>query len=135
MSENHKTTFREQLPVFLVQLALCAAMVGVYALLGRLTTAVVLGALAGAAASLLNYAWMIVSLLRAEQSDSPQKGQLKAQGNYILRMLVLIGALVIAIKYGKLDPIATLLPLILMRGALFIGGLMIKKEPKGELPE
>ncbi len=127
MNENDKITLRAQLPVYLAQLLLCAAMVGVFALLDRMTQHVIFGAILGAAASLLNYTVMILSLLRAEKSESPEKAQLKARGNYILRMVVLIAVLVIALKFGPFDPLATLLPLILMRIALFLGGLTIRK--------
>ena len=52
--ENRKITIREQLPVFLSQLLLCVAMVGIYAALNRLTWAVLVGAGIGTAVSLLN---------------------------------------------------------------------------------
>ncbi len=126
--ENRNTTIREQLPVFLAQVLLCLAMVGVYALLGRLNRAVILGAAVGTVVSLLNHLALILSLLGAENSESAQKGQLKAQGNFLLRMLLMIAALVLALKLGRTDPIATLLPLILMRIALFLGGLMINRK-------
>ena len=127
MTEIDKITFRSQLPVYLAQLALCVVMVGVYAVLGKLSQRVVFGAVLGAAAYLLNYSVMIFSLLKAAKSDSPERAQLKARGNYILRMLLLMVGLVVALKFGPFDPLATLLPLILMRIALFLGGLLIKK--------
>ncbi len=127
MNEIDKITFKSQFPVFASQLLLCTAMVGVYAVIGRLSKEVLFGAGLGAAASLINYAVMIISLLKAEKSETPEKAQLKVRGNYILRMLVLIAALAVAIKFGPFDPLATLLPLILMRIALFIGGLLIRK--------
>lgn len=135
MKKKHKAIFRAQLPVFLCQVILCAAMLLVFFLIGRMNAAVVLGALAGAAISLLNYTAMIFSLLKAEQCDSPQRGQLKAQGNYILRMILMVAALLLAVKLGKTDPIATLLPIVLMRIALFIGGFIIKKDRKEDIAE
>lgn len=127
MNEIDHLTVRAQFPVFASQLLLCGAMVGVYAIIDRLAPDVIWGAILGASASLLNYLVMILSLLRAAKSESPEKAQLKARGNYILRMLILTGGLVVALKFGPFDPLATLLPLILMRLALFIGGLMIQK--------
>lgn len=124
--ENSKATIGKQLPVFLAELLLCGAMVGVYALLRRLTAGVLLGAGIGTAVAMLNHLALILSLLRAEQSDSPEKGQLKAQGSMLLRFLVMVGILVLALKVLDTDPIATLLPLILMRIALFAGGLFLK---------
>ena len=127
MNEIDRLTLRAQAPVFISQILLCGAMVGVYAIIGKMTMNVVFGAILGAAASLLNYLVMIVSLLRAAKSESPEKAQLKARGNYMLRMLVLIVGLVLALKFGPFDPLATLLPLILMRIALFVGSLLIRK--------
>ena len=127
MNEIDRLTVRAQVPVFISQILLCGAMVGVYAIVGKITQRVIFGAILGAGASLLNYLVMIFSLLRAAKSETPEKAQLKARGNYMLRMLVLIVGLVLALKFGPFDPLATLLPLILMRIALFIGGLMIRK--------
>lgn len=126
MEQNTKSVFRQQLPVYVVQLALCAIMVCVYLLIRRYTTAVLLGAIAGALISLLNYTAMIFSLLRAEQSEDPQRGQLKVQGNYVLRTILMMGALLLAVKVFHTEPIATVLPIVLMRIALFIGSLLIK---------
>ncbi len=131
--ENSKIALREQLPVFFSEILLCAAMVGIYAILRRLTGAVLLGAAIGTVVAVGNHMALILSLLRAEKSDTPERGQLKAQGNMILRFLLMVGVLVLALKFLETDPIATLLPLILMRIALFTGGLFLKnpKEKEG----
>ena len=52
------------------------------------------------------------------------------QGNYILRMLGLALILVLVLKFTEADPIATVLPMALMRIALFLSGLLIRR--KGE---
>ncbi|MBQ7871714.1 MAG: ATP synthase subunit I [Oscillospiraceae bacterium] len=122
--------FREQLPVIFAELAAGALMLGVYGLLGRLTMAVCLGAALGTAAALLNFAAMIFSLLKAEGAENPAKGQLMVRGMFMLRMLVLILAMVAALKSGYFDPIATLLPLILMRLAIFAAELIFRKKKK-----
>ena len=126
MDERYRSAFRGQVPVFLSQLVLCALMVAVYACIGRLNTLVLLGALCGLLASLLNYSAMIFAVLKAENSDSPEKAQLKVRGSYLLRTVILFAALVVVIRFGGLDPLATLLPLALMRIALFIGSFFVK---------
>ena len=50
----------------------------------------------------------------------------------LLRFLLMVGILVLALKFLHTDPIATLLALILMRIALFIGGLFMKNPQKKE---
>lgn len=119
---------REFLPVLLTELVLSGLMLLVYALIGRWSTKVLLGALLGTAAELINFAVMTFSLLRAEQAETPQKGQLTAKANYILRMFVLLAVLIAALVSGWFDPVATLLPLCFMRLALFAGGLMQKRK-------
>lgn len=110
---------REFLPVLITELVLSGLMLLVYALIGRWSTKVLLGALLGTAAELINFAVMTLSLLRAEQAETPQKGQLTARANYLLRMVVLIAVLIGALISGWFDPVATLLPLCFMRLALF----------------
>lgn len=127
MNESTKTTFRIQLPVFLFQVALCGLMVGVYAIIGKLDKTVVFGALLGLAVTTANYAMMIFSLLRVEKSEDPKKGQLKAQGFLVLRFLVLLAVLIVALIFGPFNVLATLLPLILMRLSIYLGGLVIRK--------
>ena len=132
--EKRNVAIREQLPVFLTQIVLCAAMVGVYAFLHRLNQAVLIGAAIGTGVSLLNHLGLILALLKAEETDTVQRGQLKAQGSMMLRFLLMIGVLVLALKFLETDPLATLIPLILMRIALFIGGNMIKNHPVDYTP-
>lgn len=132
MNESNKITFRTQLPVFLFQILLCGLMVGVYAIIGKFDNTVAFGALLGLAASTANYGLMIVSLLKAEKSEDPKKGQLKAQGFFVARMLALLAILIVALKFGPFNPLATLLPLILMRLAIYFGSLVIKRGGKNE---
>ena len=126
--EARKTALRQQLPVFLAQLLLCGIMVGIYGIIGKFSPAVLYGAMAGMLVSMLNHVGLIFSVLDAENCDSPEKGQLKVRGGYLLRMLLMVGLLILALKFAQTDPIATLLPLILMRLALYIGGMIMKKE-------
>ena len=132
--ENRNATIREQIPVFAAQFLLCCAMVGVFALIGKFSKAVLIGACIGTAVSLLNHLGLILALLRAENDENPQKGQLKAQGAMMLRFLIMIGVLVLALKFLKTDPFATLIPLVLMRIALFLGGLLIKNRAVDFVP-
>lgn len=122
---------RQLLPVAAAELVLTGLMLGVYAALGYWSDKVLLGALLGTAAELVNFTVMTPSLLRAESADTPAKGQLAARGNYILRMVVLLVVLVLALKSGCFDPLATLLPLCFMRIAIFVSQLISKKEVHG----
>ena len=119
---------REFLPVLVTEVVLSGLMLLVYALIGRWSVKVLLGGLLGTAAELLNFTVMTFSLLRAEQAETPQKGQLAAKGNYLLRMAVLLAVLIGALITGYFDPLATLLPLCFMRIALFAANLKRTKK-------
>lgn len=123
-----KSTLRDLLPILLTELLLCGVMVGVYALAGHMSKKVLLGALLGACAALVNFGVMVLLLLRAERAESPAKGQLYVRGTYTLRMVVLLVVLIIALKSGHFDPLATVLPLLFMRLSLFVPQLRQKKK-------
>lgn len=123
-----KSTLRDLLPILLTELVLCGVMLGIYALVGYLSKKVLLGAALGAAAALINFGVMVLLLFRAERAESPAKGQLYVRGTYTVRMVVLLAALVIALKSGYFDPLATVLPLLFIRLALFVPQLRQKKK-------
>ena len=126
-----KALLRGQIPLVLTELLASGIMLGVYALLKKLDLTVCLGALLGTAAALLNHGVMILSLLKAEKAESPAKGQLQVRGMYTLRMIVLLVVLIFALKSGRFNVLATLLPLCFMRVAIFISELFVKKKQKG----
>ena len=115
-------------PIFPAEILLSGVMLGVYAVIGRWSMKILWSAALGTGLVLLNFAVMIFSLILAERTSSPARGQLAARGNFVLRMIVLIVVLVLALKSGNFDPLATLLPLCFMRIALFSGTLIKKKK-------
>lgn len=133
MTEKHSTVRCLLLPLLLTELLLSGLMLAVYGLLDRLTGRVWLGAALGTAAVLLNFCVMLLTLRKAEKSESPEKGQLYVRSTYILRMLVLLVVLILALKTGRFDPLATVLPLVFLRLSLFIPQLLKPKE-KEETP-
>lgn len=120
-------TLRDMLPVMLTLPVLSAAMLAVYAALSRLTAKVWLGAALGTALALVNFIAMILCLLRAEKAESPERGQLFVRGNYIARLVVLAVALFFLLKSGRFDVVATLLPFVFLRLALFVPGFIKKR--------
>lgn len=95
-----------------------AVMVGVYALLGKYHTGVLLGALAGSLLAVLNFFGMaVVATLaadRAEQQDV-EGGKKLLKASYPLRLLGLMGALILCAKSGHFDVVALVLPLAFVR--------------------
>lgn len=119
---------RSMLPILLITLAMTGVMIGVYALLGKLTGMVLLGAALGTAAALINFAVMTVSVVKAEDAESPERGALQVRLNYVIRMIVLAAVLIVALKTNVFDPVATVLPLCFTRIAIFISEIFRKKE-------
>ena len=119
---------RSMLPILLITLAMTGAMIGVYALLGKLTVKVLLGAALGTAAALLNFAVMTFSVVKAENAESPERGALQVRLNYVIRMVVLAAVLIVALKTNVFDPVATVLPLCFIRIAIFLSEIFRKKE-------
>ena len=115
-------------PIFPAEILLSGVMLGVYAVIGRWSMKILWSAALGTGLVLLNFAVMIFSLILAERTSSPARGQLAARGNFVLRMIVLIVVLVLALKSGNFDPLATLLPLCFMRLALMASELVRKKK-------
>ena len=119
---------RSMLPILLTVPLMSGIMIGVYALLGKLTAQVLLGALLGTVAALLNFTVMTFSVIKAEDAESPEKGALQVRGNYTLRMIVLAVVLILALKTKRFDPVTTVLPLCFTRIAIFLSELFRKKE-------
>lgn len=122
-----KALFRDLLPMLLGVPVLTLVMFAVYALIGKWRWQVLTGGLLGCAVVLGYFLMLTFSLLRAEQAETVTKGRFTAQGGVILRMLVLLGVLVFALKSGWFEPLATLLPLIFLRPAIFLSELFRKK--------
>lgn len=130
MEHRNKATeaLRSMLPILLIAVAMTGVMIGVYALLGRLTAKVLLGAALGTAAALLNFAVMVFSVVKAEGAESPERGALQVRLNYVIRMIVLAAVLIVALRTKIFDPVATVLPLCFTRIAIFISEIFRKKE-------
>ena len=100
-------------------------MLGCYALFAALRQDILLGAALGTAAALVNFAAMILGLLRASKEENPLSAQLTSRVLFVVRMVVLLVVLVIALKSKRFDP---LLPLCFMRLALMASELVRKKK-------
>lgn len=132
------------------EIAVSAVTAAVYFLLGRFSYEVVTGALLGSAVTVFNFVFLSVSVNRAIDRVMAQKGnkemteeeaaafaaehqaviQRAAQGSYVIRQLLMLGALVLAFLSGWFDVLATLIPLLMFRPLISVHGLL-KKDKKG----
>ena len=95
-----------------------AAMVGVFALLGRYQLDVLLGAAAGSLLAVGNFfAMAVIATLAADRAETQdvEGGKKLLQASYPIRMLCLMAALVICAKSGYFNVVALVLPLAFVR--------------------
>ena len=86
------------LPTLAAEIVLSGIMLGCYALFAALRQDILLGAALGTAAALVNFAAMILGLLRASKKENPLSAQLTSRVLFVVRMVVLVVVLVIALK-------------------------------------
>ncbi len=129
----YKLAWQETLPV-LIGTAICTGlMIGVFALLGRYSTAVVLGGLMGALVAAANFFLMALgtglAADKAQQQDVAG-GQALIQLSYIGRMVGLFLVLFLLAKTGLFDVVALVIPLVFVRPALTVAEIFKKKGEK-----
>lgn len=103
---------------------LCTAlMVGVFAMVGKYDTSVLLGAAVGAVLSVGNFFFMAVGIsLAADKAENQEvnAGKLLARNSYLIRLLVLAVLLFACAKSGIFNLFALVLPLVFVRPSLTI---------------
>ncbi len=127
---SHNIVIQQTLSLILGQLLCCGAMIGIYALLGRLDRSVLLGAGVGAVLATGNFFLMALFADMAADKGMQQDvsgGQALIQLSYIGRLVVLFLALVVCARSGLFDLIALVLPLVFVRPILTVNGLRNKK--------
>ena len=111
--------------------AVCtAAMIGVFALIGKLDTSVVLGGIAGALIATANFFFLsLFADLAADKAEAQYitGGQKLIQLSYSGRMLVLFLLLFLCAKSGRFHVLALVIPLVFTRPILTVSELFKKK--------
>ena len=104
--------------------ALCvAAMIGIFALLGKFDTSVWLGGLAGGVLATGNFFFMAVSASVAADKAVAQNvkgGELTMRLSYFARLAVLFIVLFALVKSGVCNVLTAVLPLAFTRPILFV---------------
>ena len=116
--ESRKIALHETSIAAIGVLAGSAIMIGVYALLGKYHTGVLLGALVGSLLSIGNFfAMAVIATLAADRAERQdvEGGKKMIKASYPMRLIVLLAALVICAKSGFFDVIALVLPLAFVR--------------------
>lgn len=103
------------------QVLCCAAMIGIFALLGKLDRSVVLGGIFGGLISTLNFFFMAVGAMIAADKAEAQNvkgGQAAIHSSYLLRLAVMAVVMFALAKSGLCNVLALVLPLAFTRPIL-----------------
>ena len=130
------------------ELIVSLVITGVYWLLHKFSFSVISGCLLGSAVTIFNFIVLSISVNRAIDkalagrkegemteeeaaafaAENQAAVQRASQGSYLLRQILMLGVLVCAFLLdGWFDVIATLLPLLMFRPLLTVGGLLKRK--------
>ncbi len=102
---------------------LTALELGTYALLGRFSTDVLLGAVFGMVVSCANFLALTITVSRAadraEEGD-PGKARAVVQGSSVIRLLAVLAVYIAVLKTTSLDPLASVLPLVFVQISIYL---------------
>ncbi len=128
--KSKNTAFRETASVAIGQVLCTAAMIAVFALVGKYSLSVLLGGLLGAAVATANFFIMsFVANLAADKAEAQDVagGQKLIHLSYLGRMIGMFLVLILCAKSGYFHPLALVLPLAFTRPILTIAELFKKK--------
>ena len=130
--QSEKRQMRRELLLFaLGEAIVLAGTAGVFALLGRFSGKVLLGAAVGACLACLNYGLMALGVWAAAdkaEAGDPAGGRKLITLSMLGRYLMMAAVLVIGAKTGLCDVIAMVVPLALSRVILFAVEYFRRKE-------
>ena len=133
MMDSRKFVLQETGIVALGQTLCVGAMIGIFALLGKLDTSVWLGGIAGGVLAVANFFFMAIAATVASEKAVNQDvkgGQLTMRLSYMLRLVVIFVILFALVKSGVCHVITAVLPLAFTRPVLFVAEFFRKSGEK-----
>ena len=128
--DSRKIVFKET-AIIAVGVVICTAvMVGIFALLGKFDTKVLLGGIFGALLAILNFFFMAIGASLAADKAEQQNvkgGQGIVRSSMLIRYVVLFVILYALAKSGICNRLALILPLVFVRPVLSVGEFFRKK--------
>lgn len=128
--DSRKTVFQQTAVVAIGEGICIAVMFGVFALLGRLDSKVLLGGFLGGLLAIANFFAMAVGVSLAADKAEQQNvkgGKALLQSSFLLRYGLLFLLLFAGAKSGVCNLVALLLPLVFIRPVLTFGEFFRKK--------
>lgn len=129
--DPRKIVYKETLVIALGEALCIAAMLGIFALLGKLDSTVWLGGLVGGLLAVGNFLFMAIGTSLAAdkaQAQNVKGGKAVLQFSFLIRYAVMFAVLFAGAKSGYCNLIALLLPLVFVRPILTFGEFFRKKE-------
>lgn len=129
-AESRRVVYRETGIIAIGEAIGVAAMIAVFALLGRFDSKVLLGGVAGGVLTLANFFLMAVNASLAADKAAGQDvkgGRKLVKLSYSLRMIVLFVILFALVKSGLCNPVASVLPLLFVRPTITLAEFFRKE--------
>ena len=131
--DSRKYVLKETLMVTIGEAICVAAMLGIFALLGRFDRTVVLGGILGGLVAVANFFFMAVGVTLAADKAEDQDvrgGKAMVSSSYTIRLIVMAVVLFAAAKSGYCNVFALVIPLLFVRPVLTIGEFFRKSGDK-----
>lgn len=128
--ESRKFVFRQTGLVAAGQAVCTAAMIGIFALIGRFDLTVLWGGIVGALIATANFFLMsLFATIAADKAEAQDVagGQKLIQLSYTGRMLGLFLVLFLCVKSGVFHPLSLVIPLVFTRPILTVSEFFKKK--------
>lgn len=129
--DSRKIVYRETGIIAIGQGVSLVLMFAVYAVIGKMNGSVVCGGLAGAVLAIANFFFMAVSASVASDKAVNQDvngGKKLMKSSYILRIGALFLLLFLLVKSGVCDPLASIIPLALVRPTITVAEFFRKSK-------
>lgn len=121
--DSRKIVLQETAVIAIGQVICVAAMIGVFALLGKFDSTVLWGGIVGGVAATLNFFFMAISAMIAADKAEAQNvngGKATVQSSYLIRTVALFVVLFAFARSGLCNVIALVLPLVFVRPTLTV---------------
>ena len=126
-----KKTWIDVLRVTIGNFALGVVMVIIFALIGKFSYQVVLGALLGCGFVSLSFLWLAFSVTKNVAKD-PENAKKRVSASYTYRLLAACAMIILAVKAPVFNPIAAIIPLLWQRIVVSVVGSIRAKEDGGK---
>lgn len=131
--DSRKYVFKETLYVAIGEAVCVAAMIGIFALLGKYSREVLLGGIVGGIVAVANFFFMAVGVtLAADKAENQdvKAGKALVSSSYTLRLVLMAVVLFAAAKSGYCNVFALVIPLVFVRPVLTLGEFFRKSGEK-----